>query len=83
MKKNCPVSRNDLMQQLLDDGIATRRGVMTTHRETAYKAYSPDLQLPVSEEASDQSIIIPLYVPMSEDEIKYVITHIKHILLSE
>lgn len=80
LKENCPVSRNDLMQMLLDRKIATRRGVMTTHRETAYKEYCDGLQLPVSEDAQDRSIIIPLFVPMSNEEIQTVISNFRECL---
>jgi len=73
LKPECKLSRNDLMQALLDMGISTRRGVMTTHRETAYKEFCKNLSLPVSEDLSDRSIIIPLFVPMKEEEINQVI----------
>ena len=73
LKDNCPVSRNELMQKMLDEGISTRRGIMTSHRETAYKKEYEGLSLPVSEKASDQSIILPLYIPMKEEDIQKVI----------
>ena len=73
LKDNCPVSRNELMQKMLDAGISTRRGIMTSHRETAYKKEYEGLSLPVSEKASDQSIILPLYIPMKEEDIQKVI----------
>lgn len=73
LKENSPISRNELMQRMLDEGIATRRGVMTSHRETAYRKSYEGLILPVSEDASDRSIVIPLYVPMTEIEIRQVI----------
>ena len=79
LKPDCPVSRNDLMQQLLDKGIATRRGVMTAHRESAYKD-EYRISLPVSEDAADRSIIIPLYIPMSEQDINYVIENIRSLI---
>lgn len=79
LNAECPLSRNELMQSLLDLGIASRRGIMTSHRETAYKDYYPDLQLPISEDASDRSFIIPLFVPMSDEEITHIISSIKHI----
>ncbi len=81
LKDTCPISRNDLMQLLLDNGISSRRGIMTSHRETAYAAYCKDLKLPVSEDASDRSILIPLFVPMLQEEIDKVITVIKKLLL--
>lgn len=77
LKPECKISRNNLMQNLLDKGIATRRGVVTTHRETAYKKYVNGLSLPISEDASDRSIVIPLYYPMPQEEIDYVIDSIK------
>lgn len=77
IEPGCSVSRNDLMQQLLDDGIASRRGIMTTHRETAYKERSKDVSLPISESASDNSIIIPLFVPMDIDMQDAVINALK------
>jgi dTDP-4-amino-4,6-dideoxygalactose transaminase len=73
LKDSCPVSRNELMQKMLDAGISTRRGIMTSHRETAYKVECAGLSLPVSEKASDQSIILPLYVPMKEEDVQIVI----------
>ena len=73
LKENCPVGRNALMQKMLDDGISTRRGVMTAHREVAYQNECKDVHLPVSEDACDRSIIIPLYVPMSKEEIDTVV----------
>ena len=76
----CPVSRNDLMQKLLDMGISSRRGIMTTHRETAYKFECSNLHLPLSETAADSSIIIPLYVPMPDSEIDKVIHCFREIL---
>lgn len=69
------VKRNDMMQQLLDKGIASRRGIMTSHRETAYKHLQ--LSLPASEDLSDNSICLPLYIPMTNEEIEKVIASVK------
>jgi perosamine synthetase len=77
LKDNCPLSRNDIMQKMLDDKISTRRGIMTTHRETAYSTEYAGLSLPVSEKAADNSIILPLYIPMKQADIDTVIEHFK------
>jgi dTDP-4-amino-4,6-dideoxygalactose transaminase len=81
LEPTCRIGRNDLMQALLDRGISTRRGVMTAHRETAYREYCPGLSLPVSEDAADRSIIIPLYYPMSETEVAYVTEQVRNLLI--
>jgi dTDP-4-amino-4,6-dideoxygalactose transaminase len=80
LKENCPISRNDLMAKLLEKGIATRRGVMTSHRESAYKDEYKKVILPQSEDAADRSIIIPLYVPMEDEAVEKIIVTIKLLL---
>lgn len=80
IKENSPLKRNDLMQALLDMGIASRRGVMTSHRETAYKSYCEGFHLPRTEDACDNSIIIPLYVPMEQTDIDEVIRALRTLL---
>jgi dTDP-4-amino-4,6-dideoxygalactose transaminase len=80
LKEDAPISRNELMQALLDGGISSRRGIMTSHRETAYKDECAGLSLPVSENASDRSIILPLYIPMKDEDIMKVIETFKNVL---
>ncbi len=80
---NCPVGRNDLMQKMLDEGIATRRGIMTTHRETAYKEEYAGVKLPVSEEACDRSILLPLYIPMNNEDILKVISSFRKNIMAD
>ena len=73
LKKNSPVGRDALMQTLWEKGIATKKGIMTAHREPAYRKIFGNLSLPVSEDASDRSLLLPLYVPMTEEETGRVI----------
>jgi len=80
LKESAPLSRNELMQALLDKGVASRRGVMTSHRETAYKTMCIGLELPRTEVACDRSIIIPLFVPMSDEDVSTVIHHLRSLL---
>jgi perosamine synthetase len=75
LKSNCPISRDELMQKMLDNKIATRRGIMTSHRETAYKEYCNGLVMPRSEDLADRSILLPLYYPMAQEDINTVIVN--------
>ena len=81
LKESAPLSRNELMQALLDKGVASRRGVMTSHRETAYKTMCAGLELPRTEDACDRSIIIPLFVPMSDEDVSTVIHQLRSLLV--
>jgi len=55
-----------VMQFLLEQGIATRRGIMCAHRELPYAGGGE--RLPHSEAAQDRSILLPLFHQMTEDD---------------
>ena len=67
-----PVDRDTLMQQLLDRGIATRRGIMLSHQEPPY--VDSAAALPQSEQASARSLLLPLFPQMEEQEQDAVIS---------
>ena len=64
---DAPMSRNDLMQRMLDQQIATRRGIMLSHLEPAFAGRPVPNDLSNSEAASANSIILPLYPGMTID----------------
>jgi dTDP-4-amino-4,6-dideoxygalactose transaminase len=57
-----------VMQALLDKGIASRRGIMCSHREEVYSSAPLRMPLPHSEAAQDHGIVLPLYPQMTEDD---------------
>ena len=56
------------MQRMLDDGVATRRGIMCAHLEPAYADLLNRHPLRRSERAQDRSILLPLFAQMTQDE---------------
>lgn len=67
------LDQRKVMQLMLDRGVATRRGVMCTHREESYAGCKQRQPLPESEKAQDHCIILPLYYQMSHDDQEYVV----------
>ena len=61
-----------VMQRMLDDGVATRRGIMCSHREPAYRDVPLRRALPYSEAAQERAVVLPLYPQMTEQEQKQV-----------
>jgi perosamine synthetase len=55
------------MQYMLDRGIATRRGIMCIHLEKAYADVPLRNNLPESERARDECILLPLFPQMTSE----------------
>ena len=81
--------QREVMQALLDRGVATRRGIMCAHRSAAYASEPWSCgsgpgrcecpppgcrRLVESERAEAHNILLPLFAQMSEDEQDYVAT---------
>jgi perosamine synthetase len=60
------VAQKRVMQNLLDQGIATRRGIMCAHREAPYRDQPRRHDLRRSEAAQDHCILLPIYAQMRE-----------------
>ena len=69
------------MQALLDKGISTRRGIMCSHREPAYAELALRQELPWSEQAQDECILLPLYAQMSDREQLEVVDAVREAVL--
>jgi len=75
-------SQVDVMQYMLDHGIATRRGVMCSHREPAYQGgrYRAAGPLAESESAQGHTMILPLFHQMTTEEQDRVVSTLEHAL---
>ncbi|WP_051325147.1 DegT/DnrJ/EryC1/StrS family aminotransferase [Candidatus Solirubrobacter pratensis] len=66
-----PLQRDVVMQELLDRGIATRRGIMAAHLEPSCAAL-PAPALPVTERLTRRSLILPLFHGMDTKDVERV-----------
>jgi len=82
LKTNAPITRHRLMQELLERGVSTRRGIMAIHRESPYRDDKWNSRLPRTNEVTDSAIILPLFYTMQEEEQDYVIDCIERINVS-
>ena len=82
------LDQREIMQAMLDRGVATRRGIMCAHREPAYEqrpwlcgedrqacgcAPGTCVQLKKSEEAQAGSMLLPLFHQMTEPDLLRVV----------
>ena len=74
-----PLDQRRVMQRMLDDGVATRRGVMNAHREPAYPpgSWRGSGPLTTGERLQETTIVLPLYHQMTPDEQDRVVASLK------
>ncbi len=79
VRADCPVRRDTLMQRLMERGVSTRRGVMAIHREVPYRRDTSNGHLRETESAADETLILPLFHQMTEEQQDYIVDAIDEI----
>lgn len=77
---NSPKTRDEIMQEMQAAGIATRRGVMATHLEPFYLEKVGHVSLPVTEEATRNTLLLPIFPQMTQAELETVIGTFRRVL---
>jgi len=60
------IDRDDLVRELVNAGIACRRGIAPIHLEPLYVERYGKISLPVSEEVARQSIFLPMFASLAD-----------------
>jgi len=68
------VSAADLMDALLHDGVATRRGIMAIHHEASYANCAG--ALPHTDAAAEDFVLLPLFPGLSDEQQDYVVDRV-------
>jgi perosamine synthetase len=79
LQSDAPVTRDQLMQELLSRGVSSRRGIMAIHREVPYRDGAWEERLPVTNLVTDTALVLPLFYEMAEEEQDYVIECLEQI----
>jgi perosamine synthetase len=75
-----PKTRDEVMEDLLEAGIPSRRGVMAIHLEPSYRGRFPSVPLPITEQAACDTLLLPIYARMTDAEQGLVIDNLRRIL---
>lgn len=81
IEDSCPLSRDELALQLKERGIDTRQGTHAVHALGYYKRkYNlAEKDFPMAWKSDRQSLTLPLYPQLSEEEQDYVISSLREI----
>jgi len=73
-----PVGRDELLALLAADEISGRRGIMASHRQPAYADRDTGAAaLPVTERLTDNTLILPVFHQLADDERARVVDSIR------
>jgi dTDP-4-amino-4,6-dideoxygalactose transaminase len=77
VRPEASMSQVEILQFLMDAGLAAKRGIMNAHQEPAYAkpgSYLAPGPLPASEKARDRTVVLPLFHGMRDEEIGAVVS---------
>jgi len=72
--------RDRLIERLAAGGVQSRAGIMAAHREPPYRELARPGTLPETERIADESLALPLYHELSEDDQDRVVATLKQAL---
>ncbi|MGN6326409.1 DegT/DnrJ/EryC1/StrS family aminotransferase [Pseudolysinimonas sp.] len=73
-----PLDREALMVHLAEADISARRGIMAAHRQPAYADRDTGgVPLPVTEHLTDDTLILPVFHQMTDEELQRVIDAVR------
>ncbi len=78
LARGATINQQEVMQVLHDKKIATRRGIMNAHQEPPYR--DANWHLPQSESCRDESILLPLYGALNQEQQRFVASTLKEAL---
>jgi perosamine synthetase len=73
-------TRDRVMDQLQRRGVATRRGLMAIHREPCYQGARCADALEHTEQATDQTLLLPMHAELTRDDLEYVVHELRDVL---
>ena len=73
LRDDAPITRDELMQELLNRGVSSRKGIMAIHRERPYRDEKWETLLPMTNLVTGTALVLPLFYEMTDEEQDYVI----------
>jgi perosamine synthetase len=67
LRRHAPVSRDDVMRELIAAGVSCRRGIPPIHLEPLYLERG-QVSLPITEAVAAGSIFLPMYASLTESD---------------
>ncbi|MDQ3973178.1 MAG: DegT/DnrJ/EryC1/StrS family aminotransferase [Actinomycetota bacterium] len=76
LPEDWPLGRNELLHRMMEAGISPRRGIMASHLEPAFAGH-PHIPLPVTERLTHNSLLLPMFHDMTEQQQRRVVAALR------
>lgn len=80
LRHGCPVTQVEMLRGMAERGISCRIGIQPLHKEPYYLEQMGNISLPTTEEASRNTIFLPIFPGMTEAEQERVIGALTDVL---
>jgi perosamine synthetase len=74
------IDRESFMTALIAAGVSCRRGIAPIHLEPVYRGTVPAVSLPVTEHVSAQSVFLPMFAGLADDDQQRVVDAVRHLV---
>ena len=78
--EKCLINRDELLGEMAKRGISCRVGIQPLHLEPYYQKLCGRTKLPLTEQASQKTLFLPIYPGLKEEDQKKIITTLKEII---
>jgi dTDP-4-amino-4,6-dideoxygalactose transaminase len=82
IRTGCPVSADDIVKRMAERNVSCRRGIQPLHFEPYFRERMAGLVLPHTEAAARETLFLPIFPGLREDEQRVVVEAIKQSLVS-
>ena len=80
LDEKCLINRDELLGEMAKRGISCRVGIQPLHLEPYYQKLCGRTKLPLTEQASQKTLFLPIYPGLKEEDQKKIITTLKEII---
>jgi len=77
---DAPLGAAEIVRRMADRNVSCRHGIQPLHREPYFAGAMSDLDLPRTEEAARDTMFLPIFPGLTEDEQEQVVSALRHSL---
>ncbi len=83
ISNKCKHNRDDVLQEMAKKGISCRTGIQPLHHEPCYNDFESKVALPETERAARETMFLPIFPGMTQEQLEFVCKSLIEIVRSK